>query len=188
MIWVALLIGVTILFSARLGRSPMRDAAFSHPRHWLVLPDEPPPVPPRALPVLVAARASWSGRDESWRADRPFRPWLQNPVPYAAAVAFGAVSLDLSALGMDVPEIFPTDLPVHHDDASHHAAAPDHPAGFGLESFEVWAPGPPDPLAGLFDTHHPGDAGVLHAAAWDPSAVVAPSWAPPHEAGHGWWA
>lgn len=197
MIWVALLIGATVLFSAWLSRSPSDEAAFSHPRNWLVLPDEPSPAPPTALlapaarpalPVVAVAYASWSGSDEGWRAEKPFRPWYRSPAPYAAAVAFGAMSLDLTALGMGVPEIFPTHLPIHHDDRSHDRHEQDHAAGLGRESFAAWTPEHPDPLAGLFDTHHAADAGFPHPPAWDQADFIAPSWDRPHEAGHDWWA
>jgi hypothetical protein len=213
MICAALLIGVAVVLAVCVARSSSHDAALESPRRWLVLPDEAPqgpvlalptPAPARpALPVVAVTYPAWSGADQSWRAEKPFRPWFRGAVPYAATVAFGAVSLDLSALGLGVPEIFPTHLPVHHDDKPHGHAGHDRAVGFEGESIAVWAPAHAGLehrglehtglahtglTSDLFDTHHATDVGFLQPLAWDQPDFIVPSWQRPHEASHDWWA
>jgi hypothetical protein len=174
MIWAALLIGATVFLAVSIIRAPTEGAGT---RHWLVLPDEPPAKPAAlpALPAIPVIRPAWSSSDESWRADKPLKPWFQSPGSYAADVAFGAISLDLTALGLGVPEIMPTHWPVH--DRPDHADA-------------VWPAAPPEP------THAAHDGFGLDLAAWDQSDFIVPSWdrsdfivpSWEHAPSHDWWA
>jgi hypothetical protein len=92
--------------------------------------------------------------------------------PYAVVAAFGAVSLDLSALGLGVPEIVAAPLSEAQPASQEHAAA-----GFGLDA----------DLSALFGTPHEGTFG-LESAAWDQSDFVVPAWQRPPEPSHDWWA
>jgi hypothetical protein len=177
MIWAALLIGVTVFLAIRTARRPSDARASGGPRHWLVLPDEPrtKPLALPALPAVVVSYPAWSASDQSWRADKPFQAWFRSPAPHAVAAAMGAVSLDLTALALGVPEIAPTHLPLHDRHGDHDL------------SDAVWSAS--DTMPALFGTSHadPGGFGV-GLAAWDPSDFIVPSWERSPEASHDWWA
>jgi len=181
MIWAALLIGTTVLLAISTARP---KSARLQPRDWLVLPDEPQPAVlalPRAaavrpmLPALAVVFPSWSAADEGWRTEKPLKPWFRSPAPYAVTVAMGAVSLDLTALGLGVPEIAPTHRP-YHDHGPDHAPAD-----------AIWFPLEHAATDALFDTAAAKGFG-LDLAVWDQSDLIAPSWERPHEASHDWWA
>jgi hypothetical protein len=179
MIWVALLIGATVLLAIASGRRAPADAALGAPRNWLVLPDEPARggalalLAPAAstLPALAILQPVWTAVPaQSWRTDKPVRPWFRGPAPYAVAMALGAISLDLTAAGLGVPEIFPTHLSAHHQHAAPALADPDHGAGAMFGGFVADA------------------APSAEAIAWLQPDFIAPSWERPHEHGHDWWA
>jgi hypothetical protein len=172
MIWAALLIGATALLAIWTVRSRSNEWALGDPSRWLVLPDEPAPKAlaiPQAvcagLPAIVVARPSWSAMDESWRAEKPFQPWFRSPAPCAVAVAVGAMSLDLTALGLGLPEIMPTHLPLHDRHDRSDAVWP---------AFEREAP------------HAAHEDFGIDLAAWGQSDFIVPSWE--HAPSHDWWA
>lgn len=177
--WAALLIGATVLLAVWAARPGSGACARIDPRDWLVLPDEPPSpalalpevAPVRStLPVLAVVFPSWTASNEGWRAEKPLQPWFRSPAPCAVACVMGAVSLDLTALGLGVPEIMPTHLP-HHDRSGEHGSSDAIRFPFDHAS------------DALFET----GAGI-DLAAWDRSDFIAPSWARPYEASHDWWA
>ncbi len=174
MIWAALSIGVTVLLAIWTVR-PRSSAALDAPFRWLVLPDEPvipnAIVARRSLPALAVTYPAWRGSDESWRAEKPLQPWFRSYAPYAAVAVFGALSLDLSAQGMGVPEIVPTHHPVY-EQASHQ------PGDIGLQQ-RVADADPSSLTSTWFD--------APHSAVFD-TAAIAPSWQAPPEIHHDWWA
>jgi hypothetical protein len=182
MIWAALSIGLTVLLAVWSVRPQARACALGSPSRWLVLPDEPRPVPALALPAVIPVRSSlpavivthaaWSAPSQGWRAEKPLTPWFRSMAPYAAVAAFGAVSLDLSALGLGVTEIAPPSL-LDGQSAPHETAG----AGFGLNA----------DLSALFGESH-DTAFVLDSAAWDQSDFAVPAWQRPPEPSHDWWA
>ncbi|MGZ3278039.1 MAG: hypothetical protein ACXWKT_07965 [Caulobacteraceae bacterium] len=133
-----------------------------------------------SLPALAVAYPSWSGSDESWRAEKPFRPWFRGPAPFAVAAAMGAVSLDMTALGLGVSEIFPTHLPAQHHEAAHGHAGRGQAAAMHPDSVD---------LSALFAASHAADPGyaVDHPAIGQ-SDFIAPSWERPHQPSHDWMA
>lgn len=187
MIWAALLIGATVLLAIWVGRAAPSRAAVGAPRNWLVLPEPRPglalalPKPAcSTLPALAVIYPAWSAANEdsheAWRAEKPMRPWFRGAAPYAVAMALGAISLDLSAAGLGVPEIFPTHLPVHHERQIHGHGHGNDPAGLALDrSFGAWTPDHAAALAG-------------EGVAWAKPDFVMPSWDRPHDHGHDWWA
>lgn len=173
MIWAALLIAATVILAVHIVRAPNSGVANGGPRDWLVLPDEPrtTALALPAVPAVEVIRPTWSVVGETWRGEKPLHPWFRNPAPYAVAAAFGAVSLDLTALGLGVPEIMPTHLPLHDHAEAHH-----HSDGF-------WFPSEPAPA--LFESA--ADTGYgIDLAAWDKSDFIVPSW--DHAPSHDWWA
>lgn len=191
MVWAALSIGVTILLAIWTVRPRPNEFALEAPRRWLVLPDERLPVHALALPSVIAVRPAlpvpavryraWSVPNQSWRPEKPLQPWFRRPTPYAVAAVFGAVSLDLTALGLGVPEIVPTHLPLHDQPPAHELGA----VGFALD--RLVEPGLTGLTATLFDTFHEGASG-LDAFAWGQSDALTPPWQRPHEASQDWWA
>jgi hypothetical protein len=181
MIW-ALSIGLTVLLAVWTVRPRAGACALGSPSRWLVLPDEPLPVPALALPAAIPVRSSlpavivtypaWSASSQDWRADKPLTPWFRSMAPYAVVAAFGAVSLDLSALGLGVPEIAP---PSSFDGPPtlHKTFA----AGLGHDA----------DLLALFGTPHDSAFG-LDPVGWDPSDAFVPAWQRPPELNHDWWA
>jgi hypothetical protein len=193
MIWAALLIGAAVLLAARTSRSRTNEAALGGPRHWLVLPDAPTPMAVPALPHAADPRSSlpavavavvypsWSSPDEGWRAEKPLRSWFRGPAPFAVAAAVGVAALDLTALGMGVPEIFPT-----HVSADRHEISHGH-TGHG-QAADLWSSDAID-LSALFEAPQAADPGFApHHAAWDRSDFTAPSWERSHEVSHDWMA
>jgi len=191
MICAALLIGATVLFAALISRSRTSDVMFGAPRHWLVLPDDPLPMAVLALPRTAAALSSlpavatiypsWSSSDESWRAEKPIRPWFRGPAPFAVAAAMGVMSLDMTGLGLGVPEIFPTHLPAAHREVVQEHAGQGHLA-------HLWSPDSVD-LSVLFEASHASDPGsVLDHLALDQSDFIVPSWERAHDPSHDWMA
>ena len=177
MIWAALLIGVTVFLAIRTAGGASGACVSASPRHWLVLPDEPRAKPPAlpALPAVEVIYPTWTASGEAWRAEKPFQPWFRSPAPFAVAAAMGAVSLDLTALGMGVPEIVPTHLPLHDRHQDHDF------------SDAIWTP--PATTASLFETAHADHAGFgIDLAALGQSDFIVPAWGRPHEASHDWWA
>jgi hypothetical protein len=175
MIWAALLIGVTVFLAIRSIRTPIDGGAHGGPRDWLVLPDEPrtKAVVLPALPAVEVIYPTWTAcSDESWRAEKPLHPWFRSPAPYAVAAAFGAVSLDLTALGLGVPEIVPTHRPLHDHGQDHHLSD-----GFRF---------PAEPAPALFETAADHGGFGLDLVAWDKSDFIVPSW--DHAPSHDWWA
>jgi hypothetical protein len=191
MIWAALLIGTTVLFAAMASRSSVRAAELGSPLHWLVLPDEPTPMEVLALPRSTAARtslpavvvtcASWTKSDESWRAEKPLRSWFRGPGPIAVAAAMGAVSLDLTALGMGVPEIFPTHATADRHETAHGHTGPMHAADlFGSDAIA---------LPAMFEAPHAaGPSPVSDHFALGGSDFIVPSWHQTDHASHDWMA
>ena len=186
MIWAALSIGLTVLLAVWTARPRRREDGLASPLRWLVLTDEPSRLPvislPQAilvrpaLPALAVAYPIWSASTQGWRAEKPLTPWFRRPAPYAVAAAFGAVSLDLSALGLGVPEIVASHL-FDGQPATHE------PASSGL-GFEHWADAD---LSALFGSSH--DAVFApDSVAWDQSDVMTPAWQRPPELSHDWWA
>ena len=173
MIWAALSIGVTVLLAFWTVR-PRSRAALGAPGRWLVLPDEPviPDVIAArpALPAVEVTYPTWRSMDLSGRAEKPMQPWFRSYAPYAAVAVFGALSLDLTALGMGVPEIMPTHQPVYDQAAQQHEVV-------GVRQLADAE------LSGLvsawFDTSHDG--------VFDTSAI-APAWPAPHDIHPDWWA
>jgi hypothetical protein len=168
---------------------PLRsqDTLGAH-RHWLVLPDEPAfstgpePSPGQSfLPAVI--RVQWRKVDEDWRSAKPAEPWFRLSGFAAVTVAVGLLSTDLSALGLGVPEIFPT-----HDLAQNLAPNSDRHheqpgANFSDLRFDA-----------LFDTHGVQTADAqphanLDYSAWlDTSDFILPA---SHQAlhdTHEWWA
>lgn len=173
MIWAAVLLGATVFLSLCAARRPRNDV---QPRRWLVLPDEPRPQAAAlpALPAIAVIHPAWRASGESWRADKPLKPWFRAAAPYATALAVGALSLDLTALGLGVPEIFPTHQPVHHHAVDHDPRGGAWPGSDGIVIPEA-----------LFDS--PRHAGFgMDLAAWDQSDFIVPSW--DHAPSHDWWA
>jgi hypothetical protein len=125
------------------------------------------------LPAIVVTCPVWSASSQGWRADKPLKPWFRNMAPYAVVAAFGAVSLDLTALGMGVPEIAPPSLS-DSQPAPHETFA----AGFGLDA----------DLSALFGTPHDPVLGLDPIVAWDQSDAIVPAWQRPPEPSHDWWA
>lgn len=185
MIWATLSIGLTVLFAVWTVR-PRRNAfAPGLPRYWLVLPDEPLPVPmvvlpeaspARSLPAVVVTYPAWSATGQGWRAEKPLKPWFRSMAPYAVVAAFGAVSLDLTALGLGVPEIASTHLtggqPASHEPLAH---------GLGFERLAGID------LSALFETSHDSIFG-MDAITWDQPDAITPAWQLPHQPSHDWWA
>jgi hypothetical protein len=181
MIWAALSIVLTVLLAVWTARPRARAFALGSPAHWLVLPDEPLPAPASALPCLISVRSTlpavvvaypaWSASSQGWRADKPLKPWFRSMAPYAVVAAFGAVSLDLSGLGLGVPEIAPAHL------SESQPVPQDLPAaGLGLDA----------DLSVLFGTPPDSPLG-LESVAWDQSDFTVPAWQRPPEPSHDWW-
>ena len=178
MIWAALSIGLTVLLAVWTARPQASASAFGSPSRWLVLPDEPFAVAASALPEAAPVRSSlpavivtypaWSASSQVWRAEKPLKPWFRSMAPYAVVAAFGAVSLDLTALGLGVPEAVPSHL-LDGRPAAHESFVPD--TGFSA----------------LFGASHDSDIG-LGAVAWDQSGLMSPAWLHQAEASHDWWA
>lgn len=190
MIWAALLIGATVLFAVATGWRRTHDHALGAPGRWLVLPDEPMPMAVRALPrsadlqsslpAVAVAYPSWTSRDESWRAEKPLRSWFQGSGPIAVAAVMGAVSLDLTALGMGVPEIFPTHATADRHETAHGHTNPTHAADLlGL-----------DPIAlPVFAAPHTAGPGLASDHfAFNGSDFIVPSWERTDHASHDWMA
>jgi hypothetical protein len=182
MIWAALSIGLTVLLAVWTVRPRAGACALGSTSQWLVLPDEPLSVPALAptqaipvrssLPAVIVTYPAWSTSSQAWRADKPLKPWFQSMAPYAVVAAFGAVSLDLTALGLGVPEIAPAHL-FDNQPAAHESVA----GGFGLDT----------DLSALFGT--PNDAAFgQDSVAWDQLGLVTPAWQRPPEPSHDWWA
>jgi hypothetical protein len=161
------------------------------PSEWLVLPDEPPvkalslpevaAARPR-LPALAVAYPSWSASNEGWRAEKPLKPWFNSPAPYAVAVAMGAVSLDLTAVGLGVPEIVPTHGPLHDGGGDR-----DFIDAIRLPFEHDWSDDSPALAPALFGA--PGHGGFgIDVAVWDQPDAIVPSWQGAHEASNDWWA
>ena len=184
MIWAALSIGLTVLLAVWTARPRPSEAGLDALRRWLVLPDEPSLIPALptpvtvrpTLPALAVAYPMWSASTQGWRAEKPLTPWFRRPAPYAVASVFGAVSLDLTALGLGVPEIVA--------DHSHDGqpAAHDTPAyGLGLERLAGID------LSALFETSHDSIFG-MESIAWDQADAIPPTWQLAHQPSHDWWA
>jgi hypothetical protein len=181
MIWAVLSIGLTVLLAVWTARPQAGASALSSPGLWLVLPDEPRPVPALALPAVIPAGSflpavivtypAWSS-SQAWRADKPLKPWFRNMAPYAVATVFGATSLDLTALGLGLPEIASPSL-FDGQPAPHLSSA----AGLGLDA----------DLSALFGSAHNADFG-MDSFAWDQSDLMTPAWQQPYEPSHDWWA
>ncbi len=185
MIWATVSIGLTVLIALWTAR-PQRSAfGPSLTRHWLVLPDEPLPLPALALPEASPARSvpavvvtypAWSASSHSWRAEKPLKPWFRSMAPYAVAAAFGAVSLDLSTLGLGVPEIVADHAPGGQPAAREpfvHDLGLDRLAGIDLSA--------------LFETSH-DPIFAMESIAWDQPDAIIPAWQLPHQPSHDWWA
>ncbi|HEY4032152.1 MAG TPA: hypothetical protein VGM25_17535 [Caulobacteraceae bacterium] len=100
------------------------------------------------------------------------RPWFLGAAPCAIAMALGVISLDPTAAGLGVPEIFPTHVAVHHNEQSHGHSDPAGVAAFTLpDSFAAWSSEPVGDLAG-----------------WTPAEASTVSWEPLHQSSHDWWA
>lgn len=186
MIWAALSIGLTVLLAVWTVRPRSSAFALGSPCHWLVLPDAPLPVPALApfeavpvrssLPAVVVTYPAWSASNQGWRAEKPLKPWFRSLAPYAvAAAAFGAVSLDLTALGLGVPEMVAPDLHDRHT-VVHEPAA-------GRPGLEHWAEAD---FSTLFGPPHDAILG-LDSVAWDQSDAMTPAWQRPYEPSHDWW-
>jgi hypothetical protein len=121
---------------------------------------------------------SWSRSDESWRAEKPLRPWFRGPAPYAVAAAMGVAALDMTALGMGVPEIFPT-----HQAADRHETVHGHTGQ--APAADLWSSDTLD-LSALFSAT-PADHSSVQLA-WDHADLAAPAWTPSHQASHDWMA
>jgi hypothetical protein len=105
----------------------------SAPRHWLVLPDAEPARGglPAVIPVCATLPALHvSARFFAFHAQGPDEGpgayWRRPFLVYGVALAFGAVSLDLSAASLGVPEITLQD---HGRDHTTHGfqLAPERP-------------------------------------------------------------
>jgi hypothetical protein len=181
MIWAALFIGLTVLLAVRTARPQGGAFAPGSPRQWLVLPDEPSLVPvldlPQAipgragLPAVAVTYANWSAPSQAWRAEKPLTPWFRHLAPYVVVAAFGATSVDLTALGLGVPEIV----------ATQPAAPESSAAGRGFEHFTD------GDLAALFGSAHDTTFGG-DSFAWDAPAPLTPAWQISPEPSHDWWA
>lgn len=180
MVWATVSIGLTVFLAIWIVRPRPGAFAIGAPSRWLVLPDEPSS--DRALvlleansvratlPALAVVRPAWSAAGESWRTEKPLKPWYRSAAPYAVA-ALGAVSLDLTALGLGVPEIVPTHQALYDQPAQHEAASADF-SGWTSLLFDT----PPDAIPGM------------DAVASAPSDAATAFWQGSHEISHDWWA
>ena len=95
---------------------------------------------------------------------------MRSPLFFAAPYP-----LDLSALGMGVPEIVPTHLRDGHPASHDHSAV-----GFGFERLAD------ADFSALFETSATTLFG-RDSVAWDQPDFMAPAWRLPHQPGHDWW-
>jgi hypothetical protein len=124
-----------------------------------------------SLPAVIVAYPAWSVPSQGWRAEKPLKPWFRSMAPYAVVAAFGATSIDLTALGLGVPELTSPHL------FESQTAFQEHAAGFGLGA----------DLSALFGTPHDAAFG-LSASAWDQPDFITPAGQRPPEPSHDWWA